>query len=179
MQKQKADESGFRITQTKLARALDQSTSTLVKWQREYNMPPGRKIGRWRYLDLREFLPWYESFTRSKGDGSAGSDDPDVLSYAQAKHRTEIERGRKLEIDNQVRTGELIPMTDLAVVIGAAFGEVAARLDSIKAELRRKAPHLGAGDIDIVMTVVAEARNRVSADNINIDKLFNIQPEAV
>ena len=163
------------MNRNEIAHLLGCSPRQISFWA-DQNGLPRKPAKRGHIYDGPACVQWLVAHECAKVTGT--DDDGQVINLVLHRTQKLIQEERKLRIQNDVADGHLFPLDVLAAVIAAAFSEVASKLNGIPAELRRRAPQLSAADVDLVLTIVTAARNRVAVDNIDIDKLLNIQPEA-
>src|SRR5699024_5329038 len=83
--------------------------------------------------------------------------DPDEqlarLSAAQAD---------KVEMENQVKRGELVAVYVIEEVLASAGSKIAALFDAVPAQIKRRAPKIGSEELRFIEQEITKARNTVS-----------------
>ncbi|QRF90285.1 DNA packaging Nu1 [Alcaligenes faecalis] len=100
----------------------------------------------------------------------------DSVDLVSEKARLAAAQADKIEMENNVKKGELAPVAVLEEVLVRAGGKIAAQLDTIPASLKRRIPSLTDSDIGFVRREIAKARNAVA--NLNLEDVEADENEA-
>jgi phage terminase Nu1 subunit (DNA packaging protein) len=111
--------------------------------------------------DLSEIRVAYIRRLREAAAGRGG--EGAVGELAAERARLAREQADKIAMQNAVTRGELAPVALIEEVLTKAASKVAAVLDSIVPNVRRRVPELPADKLDLIGGEVAKARNTVAA----------------
>ncbi|MPS30644.1 MAG: DNA packaging Nu1 [Alcaligenaceae bacterium] len=107
---------------------------------------------------------WLLAYCGNLRDGAAGrTKTAESLDLDVQRARLAAAQAERIELDNEVKRGELAPALIMEQVLAAAGAKVAAALDALPAVLKRRLPMLTDADVDLMRRELAQARNTVSA----------------
>lgn len=106
---------------------------------------------------------WLLAYCQNLRDAAAGREQSDAgLDLQAEKARLAAAQADKVEMENDVRRGELAEVTVLEWVLTSAGSLVGAALDAIPAKLKRRLASLTAADILVIETELAKVRKTIS-----------------
>lgn len=120
-------------------------------------------------------VTWYEANidpvralgqrVREQPGHQAGEPAAMPVGGSLAEERAALARAQRerIELQNAVTRGELVPVVALEVVLAKAGAKVAGILDAIPGMLRRRVSTLTAADLALVAAEIAKARNIAAA----------------
>ncbi len=125
-----------------------------------------------REMTAREALLAYCGRLREQAAGRASAGDLDLAQERAALAKAHRER---VERRNAAERGELVSVELLEAVLARAGARVAAILDAVPGNLRRRSSALSAADISLVADAIARARN--IAAGVRLDDLADDHAE--
>ena len=143
---------------------ISQSQLSQLKAQVDNGLPFVGKVGREFLFNIHAIHEWDVKrqiklqLTRNSGMSESTEN---VIDFHQEKTRLTKAQADSKELDNLEKMGKLAEIDVLKETLSTTLNSVAAILDSIPAEMRRKCPHLSQADIDEIATVVANVRNSI------------------
>ncbi|CAM4135722.1 terminase small subunit [Pseudomonas sp. S 311-6] len=146
-----------KTTQARFAAAVGVTQPVISGLLLRGILTSGDTAGNWllAYCDnLRE-----QAAGRVKGKPADG----DGLDLEAEKARLAAAQADKIEMENEVRRGEVALVSVLETVLSQTGSTVSAILDSIPSTLKRRISTLSASDVLIVETEIARARNAIAA----------------
>ncbi|NYT38881.1 DNA packaging Nu1 [Allopusillimonas soli] len=106
---------------------------------------------------------WLLAYCQNLRDVAAGREQTDSgLDLEAQKARLASAQADKVEMENEVRRGNLAEVAVLEWVLTSAGSLVGAALDAIPAKLKRRLASLTAADILIIETELAKVRKTIS-----------------
>lgn len=110
-----------------------------------------------RYLPsaITEYVEWLRSKAFGKGAGGTGIQNDANVERA----RLLKEQADKEEMNNQLRRGELAPVSDMQAAMSQVYAKQVAIFESVPARIKRECPELSARGLDVVRKELAKARN--------------------
>lgn len=142
-----------------------------LKQQLDDPLPMIGKKGRSFLFDIHAVHEW-DIRRRIKselaGTKGQGADTSEVLSFHAEKTRLTRAQADARELENRQKRGELAEISVLSETLSITLNSVAAKLDSIPAEMRRKCPHLSQADIDEITRVITSIRNTIDGSEIDL-----------
>lgn len=145
-----------KTTQARFAAAVGVTQPVISGLLLRGILTSGDTAGNWllAYCDnLRE-----QAAGRVKVKAAEGGLDLEV-----EKARLAAAQADKIEMENEVRRGEVALVSVLEAVLSQTGSTVSAILDSIPSTLKRRISTLSASDVLIVETEIARARNAIAA----------------
>lgn len=117
-------------------------------------------------LVRRKILPdgasadeWLLAYCDNLREMAAGRGGEGAGELVAERARLAREQADKIAMQNAVTRGELAPAYVLEEVLSRAGARAARLLETIPGTLRRRLPQLTSDDVQVVMSVVAKARN--------------------
>ena len=148
-----------QLTTNQLAE-LTGSTNRTVK-KRLADVPPVRVTAHASYYSPREALP-----AIYLGDPSAS----DSRELTRERVRLAREQADATALKNAQARRELAPVALLAWVLGKVGGQIAAILETIPGNVKRRVPQLSAAQVELIKREVVKAQNAAARIEINLDE---------
>lgn len=112
-----------------------------------------------------EWLHSYCSHLREQAAGRATAGD---LDLAQERARLAREQADKVAMQNAVSRRELASVTLLEQVLATVGRQIAAILEAIPVNIKRRSKNLTAEDIEIIVAEITRARNIAAAVQLDL-----------
>ena len=154
------------LTQQEIAEHLDLSQGQVSRWLDQLGID-------WKSACMDEIRVAYIRELREQAAGRAAAGDLDLATERAGLAKAQRER---IEMQNAVTRRELAPVVLIEEVLAKAGAKVAGILDAIPGMLKRRCANLVSGDIDLVASEIAKARNLVAA--VSLDDLRDESPVA-
>lgn len=119
---------------------------------------PGQAAGIW--------LQSYCFHLREQAAGRAAAGDLDLAAERAALARVQRER---IEMQNALTRRELAPIATLELALATIGRKVAAVLESIPVNIKRRSKNLTAEDIEILTTEITRARNIAATAQLDME----------
>ena len=145
------------LTQKEISEHLDLSQAAVSQWLDRLGID-------WKVSCLDEIRVAYIRSLREQAAGRAASGD---LDLATERARLAKEQADKVAMQNAETRGELTRTVVLEQILTGAAAKIAGILDAIPGMVRRRVPGLSSGDIDMIGSEVAKARNTIAAMSLN------------
>lgn len=156
-----------KITQARFAQIVGITQPAVSGLLAQGVLTVGDNVGNW--------LLSYCGHLREIAAGRTRQSD-DSIDLVSERARLAAAQADKIEMENNVKKGELAPVAVLEEVLVRAGGKIAAQLDTIPASLKRRIPSLTDSDIGFVRREIAKARNAVA--NLNLEDVEADENEA-
>ncbi|MFZ6690242.1 terminase small subunit [Undibacterium sp. SXout20W] len=109
----------------------------------------------------------YCAHIREQAAGRAAAGDLDLASERAALAKVQRER---IEMQNAITRRELAPVSILELALATVGRKVAAVLESIPIEIKRRTKNLSREDFDILVAEITKARNIAATANFEADE---------
>jgi len=113
---------------------------------------------------------WLQSYCthlREQAAGRAAAGDLDLAGERAALARVQRER---IEMQNAVTRRELAPVALLESALATMAQKVAAILEAIPGEIKRRSNNLVAEDIEVIVAEIVKARNTAAAAQLDTEQ---------
>lgn len=115
----------------------------------------------------RVWLQAYCTHLREQAAGRAAAGDLDLAAERAALARVQRER---IEMQNAVTRRELAPVSLLEFALASMSQKVAAVLEAIPGEIKRRSKNLTADDIEVITAEITKARNTAAAAQLEMEQ---------
>lgn len=94
----------------------------------------------------------------------------DLSTVEGAKHFAEVQRGKKLELENKQTEGKLVNIGQLRVALDRRRKNESTIFDSLPHRLKQAVPNLPQAVLSVVVDTVNEARNMAAGVGADLDE---------
>lgn len=106
---------------------------------------------------------WLLAYCGHLREVAAGRSRTDLdLDPDEQLARLRAAQADKVEMENQVKRGELVSVHVIEEVLASAGSKVSALFDAIPAQIKRRAPSIGSEELGFIEREITKARNTVS-----------------
>lgn len=147
------------ITQTAFGELVGISQQAVSDLLRRDVIAAGHSGGAW--------LQGYCAHLREQAAGRAAAGDLDLAAERAALARVQRER---IEMQNAVTRRELAPVALLEMALATMSQKVAAILEAIPGDIKRRSNNLVAEDIEIITAEIVKARNTAAAAQLDMEQ---------
>ena len=157
------------VNQVTLAGILGVSRRTLTTYMKQ-GMPIYKRNaegGRQHLFETADIISWWvEKQIENRFGDLDNAEESLNREHEQARLAKANADGR--ELDNAVKRGELAPVEIISKVLSQTTSQIAAILDSIPQQVKRRVPSLSATDMEVIKKEIIKIQN--SASEIEVEK---------
>lgn len=165
------------LNKQQVAYALGVTTNTVNRYQNRKESPlPIRKRGSGRggaEYDLQEVVDWFvqeEISRRIKVYHDDDAEQPAVYDKELEQARLFRAQAESYELKNALSRKELAPISLIEWTLGNVCKQISATLASIPQKVKRRAPKLGAKEIEIIAREIKTAQNAAARVTVDFDE---------
>lgn len=92
---------------------------------------------------------------------------------AEQKLRLTTANAEKIEIQNQIAKGKIVPIELLTTILSEVSGQIAGSLDTIPAKIKRKHPQIDNQLIEAIKFQIVKAMNSISDIDDIVDRVID------
>jgi terminase small subunit / prophage DNA-packing protein len=111
---------------------------------------------------------WLLVYTKNLREQAAGRSDSSLV-FERA--RLAREQADRVQMANQVRRRELVPLSLLTEALASLAQQVAARLEALPQQIRTRIPHMPPAAIDLVISEIDVMRELACNATLNLETL--------
>jgi len=158
----------YWLNLTNMARSLGVSRATFMSW----GVKPVAELKCGNYFLVEDVLKNRidHHIRKSKRSDGLSSDEANE-AMAAAKLEEVTERAENLAIKNALLRKEVAPINILEQALGQICAQIAATLESIPVNVKRRNAKLEAMDIQIIKEEIVKCQNIAAQSSIDMDKL--------
>jgi phage terminase Nu1 subunit (DNA packaging protein) len=150
------------LTQQQLCKAFSVTLKTLHKWRNHVNpMPVWEHKGRRVHYNLTDCIRWHLEFQIEQRIGT-DANGKEILDLQQERAHLSRAQKTRIDLELQVKRGELIPVESLDPVLQKLVTIIASHCDAAPPDIKRKMPHLSATELDRIRGHFVKMRNAIA-----------------
>jgi len=158
----------YWLNATNMAKALGISRATLQTW----GIQPIKVVKGCNYFLVEDVLKNridHHIRKTKRSDGMSSDDANEAMAAAKLEEVTE--RAENLAIKNALLRKEVAPINVLETALGQVCAQIAATLESIPVNVKRRNSRLESNDINIIKEEIVKCQNLAAGVSIDMDKL--------
>lgn len=150
------------------------TSQTLTSYHKHKGMPIFQRTvrGKPNIYDTEDVMMWWVNKEIDKRFGGLGATE-DVVDREHEQGRLARASADGKELDNEVRRGELAPVSMMSDILGKVGSQIAAILDSIPQQVKRRVPSLSANDIEIIKKEVIKSQNAAASLEVSLEEYID------
>ena len=160
----------YWLNKRQVCESLGITATAFDKWKVE----PVARVGNSNYYDARSLVDnRVDSVLRRQQLERPDADDGDGLNPVLEQARLAKEKADAQALKNNITRGELIPAEVAALLFGKVGGEMAAVLDALPANIKRRVPSLTATDMEFIKAEIVRAQNAAAEVERHLDEFID------
>ena len=162
---------GKKVPKSELVEIFGVAPNTITNYKRA-GMPSITTTSRGKkdVYDTADCIAWWVERQILSRFGDKDISDQIDKEYEQGRLARAQADGK--EIENQIKRGELAPVSFISEVLSKVTSQVAAVLDSIPQKIKRRVPGLTANDIEIIKKEIIKTQNAAAKVDVNVEELI-------